>query len=57
MAVGAANYKSVKSILAHALDTQPLAADRDPPRGAGHDNIRGAGYFDGEGGKAYSNNR
>lgn len=45
LVVGAANYKSVKSILAHALDTQPLSVEPDPPRGAGHDNIRGAGYY------------
>lgn len=45
LTAGAVNYKSVKSILAHALDTQPLETDADPPRGAGHDNIRGAGYY------------
>jgi len=43
---GAANYPSVKSILAHSLDLQPLAPESDAPRpGPGHDNIRGAGYY------------
>lgn len=42
---GAANYKSVKSILAHSLDSQPLATEPDAPRAAGSDNIRGAGYY------------
>jgi transposase len=45
LVTGAASYKSVKSILAHALDTQPLPATGEPPRGAGHDNIRGGGYY------------
>jgi transposase len=42
---GAASYKSVKSILLHALDSQPLPSAAETPRGAGHDNIRGAGYY------------
>jgi transposase len=42
---GAANYPSVKSILAHSLDLQPLQPETDTPRPAGHDNIRGAGYY------------
>ncbi|MBS1859874.1 MAG: IS21 family transposase [Acidobacteria bacterium] len=42
---GAASYKSVKSILLHALDTQPLPESPEPLRGAGHDNIRGAEYY------------
>jgi transposase len=42
---GAANYKSVKSILMHALDSQPLPSSAEPQRGTGHDNIRGAGYY------------
>jgi transposase len=41
---GAASYKSVKSILAHSLDSQPLA-EPEAGRGTGHDNIRGAGYY------------
>jgi transposase len=46
LATGATTYKSVKSILAHALDAQPLAGPSDPPPAAGHDNIRGAGYYE-----------
>jgi hypothetical protein len=46
LVTGAATYKSVKSILAHALDSQPLAPEADPPRPSGHDNIRGAGYYE-----------
>jgi transposase len=42
---GAASYKSVKSILVHSLDSQPLA-EPESGRGAGHDNIRGAGYYE-----------
>jgi len=42
---GAASYKSVKSILAHSLDLQPIPAQQEPPRATGHDNIRGAGYY------------
>jgi transposase len=45
LVVGAASYKSVKSILAHSLDLQPIPAQQEPPRGTGHDNIRGAGYY------------
>lgn len=46
LAAGAASYKSVKSILAHSLDAQPLASDRPEQRpGTGHGNIRGAGYY------------
>jgi transposase len=47
---GATTYKSVKSILCHSLDLQPFAkgssADSAPPRSCGHDNIRGAGYYE-----------
>jgi len=42
---GAVSYKSLDSILRHRLDQQPL----DPPAArplAGHDNIRGAAYFE-----------
>jgi transposase len=45
LATGAVSYKSLDSILRHRLDQQPL----DPPAArplAGHDNIRGAGYFE-----------
>jgi transposase len=46
LAVGAASYKSVKSILAHALDAQPFTAISPEPRpGTDHGNIRGAGYY------------
>ena len=46
LAVGAASYKSVKSILAHALDAQPFTATSPEPRpGTDHGNIRGAGYY------------
>jgi transposase len=41
---GAASYKSVKSILEHCLDSQPLVSAESGP-GTGHDNIRGAGYY------------
>ena len=47
---GATTYKSVKSILAHALDSQPhpggAHTDVAPPPPFGHDNIRGAGYYE-----------
>ena len=43
---GATRYKSVKSILAHAIDAQPVGQEPDYPRAAGHDNIRGAGYYE-----------
>ena len=43
---GATTYKSVKSILAHALDSQPIPPESDPPRSSGHNNIRGAGYYE-----------
>lgn len=42
---GAASYKSVKSILSHALDSQPVTPPAEPPKPADHDNIRGAGYY------------
>ena len=45
LVTGAASYKSVKSILANSLDLQPIAVEREPQRGTGHDNIRGAGYY------------
>jgi hypothetical protein len=45
LVTGAANYKSVKSILSHSLDLQPMPAEREPRRATGDDNIRGAGYY------------
>jgi len=49
LVTGACRYRSVKSILSHSLDRQPLPAEEagpaPPPR---HDNIRGAEYFEGE---------
>jgi len=36
----------VKSMLAHALESQPLTVESDPRRPSGHDNIRGAGYYE-----------
>jgi transposase len=46
LTTGATTYKSVKSILVHALDSQPLPAPSEPPGPSGHDNIRGAGYYE-----------
>ena len=45
-AVGAASYRSVKSILTHGLDRQPLPA---PPTGPAlvHEHIRGPAYYRG----------
>jgi hypothetical protein len=45
LATGAVSYKRLDSILRHRLDQQPL----DPPAArplSGHDNIRGAAYFE-----------
>jgi hypothetical protein len=45
---GACRYQSVKSILKNSLDALPLPNQipaAAPP--TGHDNIRGAEYFDG----------
>ena len=36
----------MKSILKNSLDRQPLEVPPDPPPPPGHDNIRGADYFD-----------
>jgi hypothetical protein len=50
LATGACRYQSIKSILKNSLDltpppnTETPLAVPPPP----HDNIRGAGYFDGE---------
>jgi hypothetical protein len=43
---GACRYKSVESILKNSLDRQPLDSPPDLTLPAGHDNIRGASYFD-----------
>jgi transposase len=43
---GACRYQSVKSILKNSLDRQPLEAPSPPTAPPGHDNIRGASYFD-----------
>jgi transposase len=45
LATGATRYQNVKSILAHALDAQPVTASPDLPVPVEHDNIRGAGYY------------
>jgi len=44
-AVGATSYRSVKSILAHGLDRQPLPAPPTAPALL-HEHIRGAAYYD-----------
>ena len=43
---GACRYKSVESILKNSLDRLPLAPSGEPASPAGHDNIRGAEYFE-----------
>jgi len=43
---GACRYKSVESILKNSLDRQPLEPQPDAASPPGHDNIRGAAYFD-----------
>lgn len=44
-AIGALRYRSVQSILKSNLDRQPVLV-ADPPPCPGHDNIRGAAYYD-----------
>lgn len=44
---GACRYKSVESILRNSLDRQPLDLPPQLSAPPTHDNIRGAGYFDG----------
>lgn len=41
---GAVRYRSIESMLRHALDQQPMA-DNEDRRGPNHDNVRGAEYF------------
>jgi hypothetical protein len=50
LATGACGYQSVKSILKNSLDLAPPSNPETPPSAPPppHDNIRGAGYFDGE---------
>jgi transposase len=43
---GACRYKSIESILKNSLDRQPLEIPPDAAPPPGHDNIRGAAYFD-----------
>jgi transposase len=45
LATGAVSYKSMDSILRRHLDQQPLNPPPERPL-SGHDNIRGAAYFD-----------
>ncbi len=45
VSTGACSYRSVKSILEHSLDRQPLEAPATKPP-LEHDNIRGPAYFD-----------
>jgi hypothetical protein len=49
LATGACRYQSIKSILKNSLDLAPPPKTETPPAPPPpHDNIRGAGYFDGE---------
>jgi hypothetical protein len=50
LATGACRYESIKSILKNSLDLAPPAKVETPPPTTPprHDNLRGAGYFDGE---------
>jgi transposase len=45
LATGAVSYKSLDSILRHALDQQPLAPPTPSHPRPAHDNVRGAEYF------------
>jgi len=44
VSTGACSYHSVKSILEHSLDRQPLETPPSAP--LAHENLRGASYFD-----------
>jgi transposase len=49
LTTGACRYQSIKSILKNSLDLVPPPKTETPPAAPPpHDNIRGAGYFDGE---------
>jgi len=49
LTTGACRYQSIKSILKNSLDLAPPPKMETPPATTPpHDNIRGAGYFDGE---------
>ena len=39
-------YKSVRNMLVHALDGVPIEKPDSSPPPAGHDNIRGANYYE-----------
>jgi transposase len=51
LAIGAASYRSVRSILQHRLDAQLELGlvEAEPLRPAVHENLRGAAYYGGEG--------
>jgi hypothetical protein len=44
---GACRYQSVKSILKNSLDALPLPRPQPGAPPLSHDNVRGAGYFEG----------
>lgn len=48
LTTGACRYQSIKSILKNSLDLAPPPKMETPPATPPHDNIRGAGYFEGE---------
>lgn len=48
LAIQGLSYKSVKSILDHGLDRQPLAEPGEGRAPVAHGNVRGAGYYQGE---------
>jgi transposase len=49
VAANACTYQSVKSILKNNLDGQPVAPPAEPTPPIDHPNVRGPGYFDGDG--------
>ena len=59
LATGACRCQSIKSILKNSLDLAPTPKVETPPATTTppHDNIRGAGYFDGRCDRPCSNNR
>lgn len=46
LCAGACRYKSVESILKNSLDRLPITPSGEPAAPSGHDNIRGAEYFE-----------